>query len=542
MLGFNKIFDKVQTDRFTDRSNEISSEKIFKLKSNKIQSSLERIETPPQELNPKILLVYPETPSTFYSFKRALEFVSKKSAEPPLGLLTVAALLPDKWNKKLIDINVTKLKDEHLSWADYVFLSGMNIHKSSFLKIVERCNQIGVKVVAGGPMVTFEYKEFSGVDHFILNEAELTLPQFLKDLEKGCPKHVYTSSEFPDISSTPIPQWDLLNIKDYASISVQYSRGCPYNCEFCSITMLNGQTPRTKGTQQFLIELESLYNIGWRGGVFIVDDNFIGNKKKLKSELLPALINWSKEKNYPFYFTTEVSINLADDDELIKQMVEAGFYNTFIGIETPNDQSLVECGKSQNLNRDLVGSVKKLQRHGLMVSAGFIIGFDNDPPNIFELQKKFIQKSGIVTVMVGLLNVPLGTNLFKRLKSENRLLNTTSGNNMDGILDFIPKMNSQKLVDGYKDVLTTIYSQRAYYERIKTFLSEYHPKVKSAKISLNDVKAILKSFWKLGVLEEGKHYFWKLLFLSLFKYPQKFAVSMTLAVYGYHFRRVVELI
>ena len=542
MFGFNKIFDEALTDAFTDLSNEMTPERTFKLKGSEIQNTLDVEDSPSKKMNLKILLVYPETPSTFYSFRNALEFVSKKSAEPPLGLLTVAAMLPEKWDKKLIDMNVSKLKDEHLSWADYVFLSGMNIHKSSFKKIVQRCNQFGVKVVAGGPMVTFEYKEFFGVDHFILNEAELTLPQFIEDLEKGCPKPVYTSSEFPDISSTPIPQWNLLEIENYASIGVQYSRGCPFNCEFCSIPILNGHKPRTKGTDQFLAELESLHNTGWRGGVFIVDDNFIGNKKKLKSELLPALVNWSKEKKYPFSFTTEVSINLADDDDLIRLMVDAGFYNTFIGIETPNNQSLAECGKTQNLNRDLVESVKKLQRDGLMVSAGFIIGFDNDPPNIFEMQKEFIQKSGIATAMVGLLNVPLGTRLFKRLKTENRLINTSSGNNMDGTLDFIPKMNSQKLVKGYKDVLNTIYSQKVYYERVKTFLSEYHPKSKPSKISKNDIKAVLKSFWKLGVLEKEKRYYWKLFFLSLFKYPQKFSVAMTLAVYGYHFRRVVELI
>jgi radical SAM superfamily enzyme YgiQ (UPF0313 family) len=490
----------------------------------------------------KILLVYPETPSTFYSFTSALEFVSKKSAEPPLGLLTVASILPKEWDKKLIDINVTELKDKHLSWADYVFISGMNIHKNSFKKVVKRCNQIGVKVVAGGPMVTFEHEEFTGIDHFILNEAEITLPQFLYDLEKGYQKYLYTSSEFPDISVTPIPQWELLDMKKYASMSLQYSRGCPYNCEFCSITILNGRKPRTKSSDHFIKEVEALYYSGWRGGIFIVDDNFIGNKKKLKSDLLPTLINWMKEKKHPFSFSTEVSINLADDDELIRLMVDANFNSTFIGIETPNSESLVECGKSQNLNRDLVEAVKKLQRNGIMVSAGFIIVFDNDPKDIFEIQKTFIQKSGIATAMVGLLNVPLGTRLFSRLKSENRLIKTTNGNNMDSVLDFIPKMNPQELVNGYKDVLKTIYSQKVYYERVKTFLNEYQPKFKPRKISVNDIQAVLKSFWKLGIMEKEKRYYWKLFFLSLFKHPQKFAAAMTLSVYGYHFRKIVELI
>jgi radical SAM superfamily enzyme YgiQ (UPF0313 family) len=490
----------------------------------------------------KILFVYPSTPSTFYSFNNALKFISKKSAEPPLGLLTVAAMLPVEWEKKLIDMNVSKLKDKHIQWADYVFISGMNVHKDSFSRVIRRCNQLDVKVVAGGPLVTFEHSEFSGVDHFILNEAEITLPPFIRDLKNGVPKALYTSSDYPDISSTPIPLWGLLDMNNYASMSVQYSRGCPYDCEFCSITHLNGHKPRTKGVPQFLAELEAIYDSGWRGGVFIVDDNFIGNKKKLKSELLPAIIDMAKAKKYPFSFGTEVSINLADDDELIKLMVDAGFTNTFVGIETPNDESLAECGKSQNLNRDLVGAVKKLQRQGLMISAGFILGFDNDPPEIFEMQKNFIRKSGIVTAMVGLLNVPLGTRLFHRLKSENRLIKTTSGNNMDGSLGYIPKMNYQKLVKGYKDVIETIYSQKVYYERIKTFLSEYQPKItRSTILTIHHLIAVLKTFWKLGVLEKGRLYYWKLFFLTIFKYPQKFKVAMTLAVYGFHFRKIIKM-
>ncbi|MCP4705454.1 MAG: B12-binding domain-containing radical SAM protein, partial [candidate division Zixibacteria bacterium] len=254
--------------------------------------------------------------------QNALKFISKKSAEPPLGLITVAAMLPDKWEKKLIDLNVAKLTDKHLNWADYVFISGMNIHKSSFKSVVKRCNQSGVKVVAGGPMVTIDYREFQGVDHFILNEAEVTLPQFLKDLENNCPKPIYKSSDFPEITSTPIPLWELLDLKKYATIGMQYSRGCPFNCEFCSITMLNGRKPRTKSREQFIRELDSLYQIGWRGDIFVVDDNFIGNKRKLKSELLPALIEYSKNRRYPFSFTTEVSINLADDDELATLMID----------------------------------------------------------------------------------------------------------------------------------------------------------------------------------------------------------------------------
>ncbi len=491
----------------------------------------------------KILLVYPQVPHTFWSFHNALKFVSKKSAEPPLGLLTVAAMLPAEWEKKLVDMNVSHLSDEDIQWADYVFISGMNVQINSFKEVIKRCRTLGVKVVAGGPLCTTDHEELEGVDHFVLNEAEITLPQFLRDLQAGRAKHVYASDDFPDISSTPVPLWELLHMKKYYSMSVQYSRGCPYNCDFCSITMLNGRHPRTKSGEQFLGELESLYQHGWRGAVFVVDDNFIGNKRKLKQEILPALIDWSRKHRYPFKLMTEASINLADDDELVELMVQAGFDAAFIGIETPNDESLAECGKTQNQKRDLVAAVKKLQRQGLNVAAGFILGFDNDPSDIFEKQIDFIQESGIVTAMVGLLNAPSGTRLFQRMKADNRLVSIMSGDNMDGSMNFIPKMNYAKLREGYKTVLRTIYSHKKYYERVRTFLREYRsPGVSVPRLSLCEFKAFLKSLWILGVKEKGKRYYWKLLLLSLFKYPKKLQLAVTLAIYGFHFRRVAETI
>ena len=491
----------------------------------------------------KILLVYPETPSTFWSFKNALRFISKKSSEPPLGLLTVAALLPGNWEKKLIDMNVSPLKDHHIQWADYMFISGMNVHINSMKNVIKRCNELGTKVVAGGPLCTTDYQEFQGVDHFVLNEAEATLPPFIYDLQNGYPKSIYSTDEFPDITSTPVPQWNLLKKKKYSSMSVQYSRGCPFDCEFCSITMLNGRRPRTKSTEQFLEELETLYGSGWRGAVFIVDDNFIGNKRKLKSELLHELIVCSKAHNFPYSFTTEVSINLADDEDLVRLMVQAGFKTAFIGIETPHPESLTECGKIQNNQRDMAASVKKLHRQGLIVSGGFIVGFDHDPPTIFEQQIQFIQKTGIVTAMVGLLNAPSGTRLFRRLKSENRLLNMFSGDNMDGSINFIPKMDTQKLTAGYKKILTTIYSQNAYYERVKTFLREYRlPTMRFAKPTFREIRAFLKSIFILGICERGKRFYWKILAFSLFKYPKKFPLAVTMAIYGFHFRKVIETI
>ena len=489
----------------------------------------------------KVLLVYPLYPDTFWSFRYALKFVSKKAAFPPLGLLTIAAMLPGEWEKKLVDMNVTRLTDEDIKWADYVFISAMVVQRNSAKEVITRCKKLDTKVVAGGPLFTTGYEEFNGVDHFVLGEAEVTLLPFLKDLEEACTRHIYTSNERPDISKTPIPLWSLINMKNYSSMNVQHSRGCPFNCEFCDIIILNGHKPRTKDKEQMLAELEALYHWGWRGGVFIVDDNFIGNKRKLKSEILPAIIDWRKGKKYPFALSTEASINLADDEELMELMAEAGFSAVFVGIETPNEESLVECDKSPNQNRDLVASVKKIQNYGLEVQGGFIVGFDSDPLSIFKDQISFIQKSGIVTAMVGLLNAPPGTRLYQRLKKENRLLRAYTGNNTDCSLNFIPRMNYETLINGYKDILNTIYSPRDYYERVTTFLREYKPRGEIAsRLEFHHIRAFVKSIWFLGIREKGRRYYWKLFLLTLLKQPRKFPISISLSVYGYHFRKVAE--
>jgi radical SAM superfamily enzyme YgiQ (UPF0313 family) len=491
----------------------------------------------------KVLLVYPETPASFWSFKDALKFVAKKVAEPPLGLITVAALLPNEWEKKVIDMNISLLDDKHILWADFVFLSGMNIQIKSFRDVIRRCNNLGVKIVVGGPLATTQHEDFPGVDHFVLNEAEITLPLFLEDLKNGNLKPVYSSNEYPDITKSPAPLWELLEMKKYASLSMQYSRGCPYDCDFCSITMLNGRTPRTKTSSQFISEIETVYNLGYRGPISVVDDNFIGNKRKLKDEILPKLIKWSKQNKYPFSFITEVSVNLSDDDKLMELMIEAGFNSIFVGIETPSTESLLECGKSQNLKRNLVSSVKKLQERGFMVSAGFIVGFDSDTPAVFQDQIDFIQNSGIVSAMVGLLNAPSGTKLYKKMQSENRLLDVWSGNNMDGYMNFVPKMNYQQLMVGYSRIIKTIYSQKEYYSRVKHFLNNYRlPSWNKNKIKLKEIRAFFMLIWLLGTLEKGKKYFWKLFALSLFRHPKKFPLAMTMAVYGYHFRRVAAKI
>lgn len=460
---------------------------------------------------------------------------------PPLGLLTVAAMLPEPWHKRLVDINVIGLTDADIKWADYVFISAMAVQRDSVKEIIARCKKLGAKIVAGGPLFTTGYEEFNEIDYFVLNEAEITLPAFLEDLKKGCARHIYSSTERPDISLTPLPLWSLIDPKYYTEMILQYSRGCPFNCEFCDIIILNGREPRTKSKEQFLLELETLYLRGWRGGVFIVDDNFIGNKKKIKLEILPALTEWQKKKKYPFDFTTQASINLADDEDLLKSMASSGFGKVFIGIETPSEDGLIECAKSQNQNRDLLGSIKKIQNSGLEVEGGFIVGFDSDPFSIFNSQVSFIQKSGIVTAMVGLLNALPGTRLHQRLERENRLLKVPAGNNTDCSLNFIPKMKSEILMKGYKDTVNTIYSPANFCERIRTFLKEYRPRgLKTNRLQFKDIRALFKSVWILGIREKGRNSYWELFVSSLLKSPRKFPLAMKLAIMGYHFRKVAE--
>ncbi|MBW1700282.1 MAG: DUF4070 domain-containing protein [Deltaproteobacteria bacterium] len=488
----------------------------------------------------RILPIYPEYPATFWSFKYALKFIHKRAALPPLGLLTVGAMLPNEWPKKLVDVNVEKLTEKDLAWADYAFISGMVVQRDSAREIISRCKEANLKVIAGGPLFTSEYDQFEDVDHFILNEAELTLPPFLADLENGCAQHIYETSEFCDIRKTPGPLWDLIDSKHYASMSVQFSRGCPFNCEFCNVTALLGHRPRMKTSEQIIAELDGLYDQAWRGQVFFVDDNFIGNKGYLKNQLLPALIQWQKgKKETPF--STEASVNLADDPALMEMMVKAGFDTVFIGIETPDEGSLAECNKQQNKNRNLIESVKLIQRSGLQVTGGFIVGFDNDTPSIFQRQIEFIQKSGIVTAMVGLLNAPPGTRLYERMKEEGRLINVISGDNADGTTNILPIMGLDALREGYANLMQHIYSPEHYYERAMTFLREYkRPKVRTP-MNFQRLLAVLRSSVRLGIFGKERFQYWKILSWALFCRPQMLPVTITLAIYGHHFRKICKL-
>ncbi len=489
----------------------------------------------------KILLVYPYYPDTFWSFRHALKFIGRKASFPPLGLLTVAAMLPLHWDKRLVDINVSPLTDRDIIWADYVFISAMSIQRESAEKVITRCRALGVKTVAGGPLFTAYHDQYPDVDHLVLGEAEITLQPFLDDLERKSPRHIYSDERRATLADTPIPLWELADLKKYAAMNIQYSRGCPFDCEFCDITALFGRKPRTKPLLKLLAELDSLYEWGWRGSIFFVDDNFIGDKQKLKRELLPEIIQWMQERGRPFYFYTEASIDLADDDELVSLMVHAGFQEVFIGIETPHDAALAESGKLQNKNRDMLASVQRLQQAGLQVHAGFIVGFDSDPPTIFESQIRFIQESGIATAMVGVLIALRGTRLYKRLHQEGRLMGDASGNNMAVSLNYVPKMETATLIGGYRTILDYIYSPDNYYKRVRRLLGEYRP-LNFGKFTVQRgyLAALCKSVLFLGVIGKERYHFWKLICWSLIRKPRLFPLAITYAIYGYHFRKVAE--
>jgi radical SAM superfamily enzyme YgiQ (UPF0313 family) len=487
----------------------------------------------------KALLVYPVIPETFWSFKYILKFIRKSAAHVPLGMLTVAAMMPKDWDIRLVDMNVESLNDSTINWADMVFIGAMLVQKESVRQVIGRCQALGKPITVGGPLFTSSPEDYDEVDHMVLDEAELTLPPFLADLAAGKPQHLYRATERPDITATPLPRWDLLNMKDYASMSVQYSRGCPFDCEFCDIVKLNGRRPRVKSNEQMIREFEILYNMGWRGRVFIVDDNFIGNHLKVKS-LLRALIPWQEQKKFPFTLFTEASVNLAQDDDLMQLMSKAGFDSVFLGLETPADESLVECGKHQNRSIDLVEAVKKIQRNGMEVMGGFIIGFDNDPPNIFERQIKFIQNSGVVKAMIGLLTAMPGTRLYERLRAEGRLVNECTGNNCDGQLNFIPKMDPQILKEGYQKVLECLYSPREYYLRVSEFLKDYKP-ARRMKVQGLEVRAFLNSILYLGILDKWNSiYYWRLLIKAFLFHRRAFGGAVAAMIFGYHFRKLLE--
>ncbi|MGI8467126.1 MAG: B12-binding domain-containing radical SAM protein [Pyrinomonadaceae bacterium] len=488
----------------------------------------------------KVLFIYPEFPDTYWSFRHALAFEGKRSAFPPLGLLTISAMLPENWEKRLVDMNIEPLAETDLDWADIVFLSAMLVQKDSLLDVIKKCKGRGKRVVVGGPFVSTAREDLAA-DHIFIGEAEHTLPEFLRDFELGIPQKIYRVAEKPDLTATPVPDFKLAKLDRYSAMSVQYSRGCPFQCEFCDIIEIYGRVPRTKSNVRMLAELDALYAAGWRGMVFIVDDNFIGNKRNVR-KFLPELVEWSKRSGFPFSFITEASVNLAEDDRLLEMMREAGFRRVFLGIETPVEESLKEANKGQNTRRDLLESVRKIQSYGMEVMAGFIVGFDNDPEDIFERQIQFIRESAIPLAMVGLLTALPDTQLWRRLEKEGRLLQESSGNNTDCSLNFIPKMDAPRLIEGYKQILRTIYGSREYYERALNCLGRIvqdAPAPRRAGLT-GEAASLVRVVLKLGIIDGERLEFWRFMRRAVTEHRSYLAQAVTLAAMGYHFRRLTE--
>ncbi|MXX69966.1 MAG: DUF4070 domain-containing protein [Gemmatimonadales bacterium] len=428
---------------------------------------------------PNALLLYPRHPPTYWGNNFALDLLGIRAAFPPLGLLTVAAMFPPRYNLRVVDLNVTSLEDRDLEWADLAFTSTMIVQRPSLEQVVERCNRAGIPVVAGGPHPTTFHREMEGIDHFVLDEVEETFPTFLQDLEDGTAKEVYRAPRKPDVTVTPLPRFDLIDMSDYYSMCLQFSRGCPFDCEFCDITKLYGRVSRTKTPEQMVAEFDHLHELGWRGPLFLVDDNFIGNKREV-TRLLPAIAEWQKERGYPFTLSTEASVNLVRMNDLMDVMIEAGFDTVFLGIETPNPKALKKMKKPQNINvRDdnyLFTAVRKIQQKGMQVQGGFILGLDEDDETAFDAQIDFIQETGIPIALVGLLTALKDTNLWARLEQEGRLLDKPIEINATS-LNFRPQMDPATLVEGYLRVIGTIYDSTLenYFERCLTLLEHLNP-------------------------------------------------------------------
>lgn len=491
----------------------------------------------------KALFISPEFPETFWTLRHAIKFLGLKAGSPPLALLTVAAMLPKDWDKKLVNLNVEPLTAEHLAWADIAFISAMEIQAQGADVVIRRCRAAGVKICAGGVHFSTAEAHFEPVDHLFIGEVEETLPVFLEDLAQGKALPQYRAPRFPELVRSPLPAWELLDNSKYAYMLVQVCRGCPHDCDFCHVIVLYGRLPRYKAPDQVLAELQGLYDRGWRGLLSFADDNFICHHGKAK-EILRALGRWQAAHGYPFIFQAQVSLEVVDDREVLPLMAQAGFAGLFLGIETPDPAALKECNKSQNLNRDLVAAVHTIQAYGIEVIGGFIVGFDSDSANVFSRQAAFIEEAAIPTAMVNLLAAPPGTRLWRRLDAEGRLLGDADGNTAmnDGCLNFIPKIGRELLLDGYKALLGQLFEPEPYYRRVLTFLSHYRPNpyLPTRPPTFREIVGAVKIIFELGLKEPGRLDFWSFLVRLLRHHSELFPVGMNLAAMGFHFRIIAK--
>jgi radical SAM superfamily enzyme YgiQ (UPF0313 family) len=494
------------------------------------------------------LLVYPEFDTSFWSFKYALQYVGKKSSMPPLGLLTLASMFPPDYTLRVVDMNVHPLTDADLHWADLVCTSTMIVQRRSLDTVIARARRAGKPVVAGGPHPTSYWEDIAGVDYFLLGEVEATFPRFLHDLEQGTAKPLYLPPEKPAITQTPLPRYDLIRMEAYGSMLLQFSRGCPFDCEFCDITTLYGRVPRTKTPAQMLTEFERLYQLGWRGSVFLVDDNFIGNRREAL-RLLQELTAWQQARHYPFTLCTEASMNLVEYAALMEAMSAAGFTAVFVGIETPTPAALLATHKPQNVSKDdpeyPLHAVQTLQAKGFEVMGGFILGLDGEPPEVFDLHIQFIQHAAIALAMEGLLTVLKGTNLHTRLAREGRLIGVTTGNNLDAQLTFVPEMPAELLTAGYKRVLNTIYDPglHNYFARCWALCQRLDrrqaPTPMPTPLRITErLRFVRASLYQL-LSPQGPAYA-RFLLRVLTQRPHLLQEALALAAKGYHLRKITE--
>jgi radical SAM superfamily enzyme YgiQ (UPF0313 family) len=508
------------------------------------QSSLEANE--PESFSPlgpglNVLMVWPRFPSSFWSFDGVMDLVPVETDQPPLGLLTVAALCPKSWVLRLIDRSFEDLLDEDIRWADLVMVSGMRVQKDDIREILLSARALGKRTIVGGPFASSEPELLlRQADHVVVGEPDEVFSEIAADLERGSARRLYVVKEKPDISKTPLPRFDLLKIDKYASMAVQFSRGCPFQCEFCDIITIYGRKPRTKSPGQLLAELDALFALGWRDQVFIVDDNFIGNHK-LALQLALKLEEWQKAHDYALLFYTEASIDLAQRPELIAAMVNANFFYVFIGIESPSPKSLAEAKKFQNMRRDPLESVRFIQSEGLWVTAGFIIGFDSDTEDVFEQQTDFIERAAIPWAMAGFLQAPPTTPLFQRMLKEGRLLmDSTATSNFDPP-NFKTLLPLPVLLEGYRRILTSLYAPAEFYDRCYRSLLQWNARKqqKAPRIPLLVALGIvLRSIVHQGILSSYRRAYWKFLLRIIGRWSlnsPKLSLGFAILLSGHHF-------